>query len=379
MEVTRSSTICAALADAGERFAHLDALSAADAGRWRTVTVGELCDMVHAASRGLEAMGLRPATVVPVFAASSVEQTAAELAAVHAGAVTAPLPARAPMCAVAALARRWPVDLAVVDSNLAIVLVRRVLGPVKIVVLGGATPPGEGVITWEDALALGRRASSWGQRTAADAAVGMCPGDPAAVIATRAPDDAPVVVSHRGIAAAEHLARCLETRPGDRLVVCVDPEASSEVWALKWHALVTGATRYLLPPAQDITAALRQVRPTVFAADSCGWEELADVVRTALAQRNGELDEARAVGLEVARLSPAETPTETVARYAAVASALAGVRALVGLDECRAALALGQLPADVDALFRSVGLPIRTRVNSPRQVSQLTSVRASGL
>jgi len=159
---------------------------------------------------------------------------------------------------------------------------------------------------------------------------------------------------------------------GDRQISYLPSAHIADRWASHYLALATGMQVTSVADARELSAVLPQVRPTVWGAVPRVWEKLKASIEARIetepdAARAAATRDAIAVGVRKVRAEQAAIcgtgsgpDTELLASHRlADERVLAGIRALIGLDELRWAVC-GAAPISIETIefFAALGLPI---------------------
>lgn len=367
-EVVRGQTVATAFRDRVRRRPDAVALREKDGEGWRELTWAAYADQACRLAAALGGLGIgrgdrvalmmrnRPefhvadvavvllgATPISIYNSSSAEQV--RYLAGHCGAVAAILEGEAFLTRVAEARDGLPAlrEVVVIDE------------PV------GGFPAG--VHAWADLLATD-------PLDLEQAATTVQPSDLATVIYTSGTTGPPkgVMLDHENVAwTVECLRRCLEgiSTEGRRLVSYLPMAHIAERMTSHYQGITLGYEVTTCPEPGQVSPYFAEVHPEVVFAVPRIWEKMHAGVMATLAadpDRKAQLDAALGVGLKVSdhRARDEDLPDDLRAAWEKVdAQGLSFVRAVLGLDQCIAALSgAASLSVEIFDFFRGLGVPI---------------------
>ncbi len=178
-----------------------------------------------------------------------------------------------------------------------------------------------------------------------------------------------VMLSHRNILwTVESLLECIgwtrEQLVGKRMVSYLPMAHIAERMTSHYQGLVGGYEVTTCPDPSQIAAYLREVKPNIFFGVPRVVEKIYAGVNAALAadpEKAKQFDEAveAAIPIVEARTWDKATPEQEETYRFLDEVAFAGVRGLVGLDDCDLAITgAAPLPAEILQWFRAIGVPM---------------------
>jgi long-chain acyl-CoA synthetase len=338
-----------------------------DGAGWRSWTFGEYADRVARVTAGFQALGLRPGDRVVLMMRNIPEFHVFDLAANFCGATAISIYNSSSADQVQYLAGHSKARLGVVED----------MGYLeRFLKVRGELPDLEqlGILHDPDGLApddVFRAAALLDAEPIdlADAAPLSHPDDLATIIYTSGTTGPPkgVMITHANVAwTVESLRRCfnIEQFAGKRLVSYLPMAHIAERMTSHYQQAFVGFEVTTCPDPGQIGAYLREVRPHIVFGVPRVWEKIHAGVMAALA---AEPDKAAQFASAVDAAVPISealdwdraTPEQLGMWKALDEGGFAGVRSLIGLDECIVAITgAAPIPAEVLRWYRAVGVPL---------------------
>jgi long-chain acyl-CoA synthetase len=363
------ATLCTALAETAERHGRLPALNWREAAGWRSLSWAGYREQVRLAAYGLQAHGFTGGGFAVLLCGPRPEAGIADMACVHAGGTAVSLYPTFGEQQLTEVCHRTQATLAVVENPLAFERLNRIRGYLPglrlAVLLEGASEVNEDwVLSWEEILESGasaaRRAPGdfdrWWKPVAPDhlLTISFSSGSTGVLKG--------VMHTHRSVLwQAESMRRADPSPAGARTLAQGSlARAGVRFWD-HYLPICSGWNVHFGAPTQSLPERLAEVRPQRVFADHKIWERmyasLSSAVAAGGADAAGALESGRRV--EAAHQAGGTLSPELVAEYEAGETARSGLRAGLGLDECRSAVSSGgPLAVEILALLSSAGVPL---------------------
>ncbi|QYJ04421.1 AMP-dependent synthetase/ligase [Nocardioides panacisoli] len=340
---------------------------------WRTVTWRELRERVLDLAAAFVAAGVRPGDRVAIMASNRIEHVVADLAAVHAGAVSMSIYNTLSADQVSYVAGHAEPSLVVLETDDHVGRWEAALdasGSVRQVVVIDTAPRGQRFVPWDTAVAEGaaRRAEDTDELQAR--IDGLSPDDPLTILYTSGTTGNPkgVVLTHHNVLYECACSLRVAANTDDLVFLSYLPFAHIAERILGMYIpQVSGGEVHLIADPAQLLGALGEVRPTRFFGVPRVWEKIRTGISAKLAaeqdpEKKAQAEQAFAVGLEYVEAQEyGNTPSpELEARFRAVDEGLLGLlRAMLGLDRCEwAASAAAPMPLEVAKFFAGLGMRI---------------------
>jgi long-chain acyl-CoA synthetase len=349
-------------------------------GSWRDKTLAEYRESVRDAALGLASIGFVPGEFGLVMASNRPEHGVGDLGIIHARGASVTLYNTLAPDQVAWIAEHCGATVAIVETEEHLEKFRKVrhqLPRLRTIVTLDADPAGdEGVIRWTDLLARGAEAAAADPGAFDRAWRQLEPDDLLSLIYTSGTTGTPkgVMYSHHNVL---WTAEAIRRHWGDdmlgssRLISYLPLAHVSERFTSHWgpiwqglHVDTPGSITFC-PDMTQLLGYLQEVRPTVFVGVPRVWEKFQTAIRAGLAAQPEEVRAAVARAMDAGRTAAelrhagAEVPAELAAGVTASAPVFAGIRAKLGLDECKLAVTTtAPTPLDLELFWAGVGLPL---------------------
>jgi long-chain acyl-CoA synthetase len=301
-------TLCSELARTVELHGDLEALTWKAGGERQAMTWRDYRERVREVSLGLRKLGLERGGFALVLTGNRPEHVVACQGIMHAlGTPVALYDALAP-AQVAYIANHCEATVAVVEADLLHVLlqIRAELPNLRHVVVCGPTDelePSDGLIGWDDLLAIGRAEHERDPLAFESAVLDAAPDDLATVIYTSGTTGPPkgVMLTHR-FALCWVEAWSLRTRamPGDRIVSYLPLAHCTSQWLTQWQSTVCATVTHFCADPSQLVPTLREVRPTWFLGVPRIWEKLRTAITASVG--HGSSNGLDAIGLDRCRV-----------------------------------------------------------------------------
>ncbi len=341
---------------------------------WRTVTWTQLRDRALDLAALFVEAGVAPGDRVAIMASNRIEHVVADLAAMHAGAVSMSIYNTLSPEQVSFVAGHSEPSVVVLETADHVARWQQALdasGSVrKVVVIDADLPAGERFVGWQDALDAGAAYRAGAETELQQRVDAISPDDPLTILYTSGTTGKPkgVVLSHHSV--LYECACSLRVADPDQELVFISylPFAHIAERTLGLYVPMTrGGEIHLIADPAQLLGALGEVHPTRFFGVPRVWEKIKTGISAKLAaetdpEKKAQVDQALAVGLEYVEAQEfGSTPSpELQARFEAVDGALLGfLRSLLGLDRCEwAASAAAPMPIEVARFFAGLGMRI---------------------
>jgi long-subunit acyl-CoA synthetase (AMP-forming) len=363
-------------------------------GTWTAMTWRDYRQAVAEVAAGLTAAGFGRRECALILSRNRPEPHVADLAVQAAGGIPVSLHTTHLAEQIAEVANHCEATVIFVEDEF-VHVAEQIRGTVPslrtIVVLGDhARAPEKWAITWDELRAAGAPSAGDPEELLASAAQLIGPDDLATLIYTSGTTGKPrgVMLSQQNIrwviAAGFH---DMPPSTGERFISFLPLATVGGRMVDLWgHVVLGGAVISFCPDPARLFEYAREVRPTLLLAVPAVWEELYRDL-TLLIEREPD-DGKRAtvhrclqVGRQLARLREAkqEVPAELAAMVERVRPVLTSIRALFGLDQCRAAVSGGApIDAEVIQFFQALGLPMTASWGMTELTSAVTSGGPTG-
>ncbi|MFZ2503912.1 MAG: AMP-binding protein [Nocardioides sp.] len=370
MSRTLPEALAEVVAQIGEHAAYSDKVGIEGAG-WRTLTWSQLREQALDLAAGLVDIGVQPGDRVAIMARNRNEHVVADLAAVHAGAVSISIYLTFSPDQLGAVAAHAEPTVAIVEGSreLALWAEAGALGvgsSVRHVVM---MDPGTDTSAWsfERLGEVGRaaRATDPEPLQARIDSIGM--DDPATILYTSGSTGAPkgVLVSHANVWFAAVGKGDPTINPGPPTIAYLPYAHITERVLGMYIPQTTGWQPHQVGP-EEVYDALLEVRPLLFFGVPRVWEKLAARIEGALAayppEQRPDVEAALAAGeayVAGQQTGHTMTPEIKAAFAAADAAHLKALRATVGLDNVIWAAAGGApLPVPVSTFLARLGIAL---------------------
>ncbi|MEN8114579.1 MAG: long-chain fatty acid--CoA ligase [Actinomycetota bacterium] len=261
-----------------------------DAG-WVTTSWRDYADEVEAVAKSLIALGVEAGSPVAILGANTPEWVAFDVAAMAVGAMPAGIyPTSSPEeCAYVINHSRSPVLLVQNEVQLAKILEKRaeMEGLEHIVLMKGASSHAEGVLTWDEFLALGEDVdiAEVDRRLAA-----LGPRDGATLIYTSGTTGPPkaVLLPHEALTSTvDSVIQIYDVDINDISISYLPLSHIAEQIMSILGPAATGHTVHFEPDIYRLADSIKEVRPTVFFAVPRVWEKFHTGVEEKLGEASG--------------------------------------------------------------------------------------------
>ncbi|WP_432838435.1 fatty acid--CoA ligase FadD11 [Dactylosporangium sp. CA-092794] len=356
----RPTTYC----EAFQRIAAVDpdAIALRTVGGGQTVTWRQYADEVRGVAAGLSALGVGRSDTVALMMANRLEFYPLEVGAQHVGATSFSVYNTLAAEQLAQVLGNAGAKVVMCEAQ----YVERIRGcgaPVQQLVCVDGRP--EGTITVDELIAGGSPDFDFDAAWRA-----VRPDDVLTLIYTSGTTGEPkgVEMTHENLLFELYaLGEVLPVEFGDRTTSFLPSAHIADRVAALYFQETMGTQITVVPDARQISAALADCRPAIWASVPRVWEKLRAGVLAAVA---AEPDDARRQGTQwalgvaartaAAGLSGSPLPAELAAEYAkADELVLSALRARLGLDRLRWAVSgAAPIPKEVLAFFRGLGVPI---------------------
>ena len=341
------------------------AMKARRDGRWHATTWREYREQARRVARGYIALGLQPGDGVSIIGFNRPEWFLADIGAILAGGVPAGIYTTSTAAQCHYITEHADCSIAVAENPAQLAKLKEIrprLPGLKALVLMTGNESGEGVVTWEQLLALGAAQPE----AALDARIAaQRPDDACTLIYTSGTTGNPkaVMITHDNITFMGQTLKALYRLGPDDAVISYLPLSHIAEQVVTMHGpLATGACTSFAQSMEQLGDDLREVRPTLFVAVPRVWEKIEEKMVAAGASspplRRRIAAWARKVGLaggyadQQGRSRPLAYPLADRLVYSKV-------RARLGLDRCRvAASSAAPIAKSTLEFFLSLGIPI---------------------
>jgi len=368
-------TIASAFADTveaqGDNPAYSDKVGVEGDG-WRTLSWRELRESGLQLAAALVELGVQPGDRVAIMATNRIEHVLADVAAMHAGAISVSIyntlsPDQVSYVAGNSAPSVVFLDVAEHVERWAQALTE--IKPLAVVVMDENARTGE-AITWTELVDRGRAARPESVAEVDRRWRAITPQQPVTFVYTSGTTGNPkaVVLSHRNVIFEAASTDKTANTEGEHVALSYLPYAHVAERVLGIYLpQIRGAHLYLIADPKLLVGALGQVRPTRFFGVPRVWEKIQTGIQGLLAMESDEakkqaVADAMAVGLEyVESLQYGNTTSpELRARFeASDATVLTPMKAMLGLDRVTwAGSASAPMPLETARFFAGLGFSI---------------------
>jgi long-chain acyl-CoA synthetase len=364
---TAGQTVASLFRDTVRAMPEQVALRAKDGEGWRELTYAQYADQACRLAAALGALGVTRGDRVVLMMRNRPEFHVADIAVVLLGATPISIYNSSSEEQVRYLAGHCNASFAILEDEgflHRMLSVRAALPSLREIVV--IEPPAagmpEGVTAWSDLIA--------GEPGDLDSLASIAqPSDLATVIYTSGTTGPPkgVMIDHANVAWTVKCGRELLSDvdvEGARLVSYLPMAHIAERNVTHYFGVAFGYEVTTCPEPGKVAQYLPEVRPRVFFGVPRVWEKIhAGIMATVGADpvRGAQLEAALGIGLNAAncRARGEELPAELAAAFSEADVGLGAVRALLGLDQCLAAIS-GAAPIAVEIFdfFRGLGVPL---------------------
>jgi long-chain acyl-CoA synthetase len=355
----------------GDAPAYSDKIGIEGAG-WRTLSWRELRETALDLACALVDLGVQPGDRVAIMASNRLEHLLADIAAMHAGAVTMSIYNTLSRSQVAYVASHSEPAVAVLETADHVARWSQAVdeGSVgRLVVIDGDAAP-EDALTWDQLLERGRETRQQHEDEVERRWRAITPDQPATILYTSGTTGNPkgVVISHGNVLFEVESGNRTAGIEGESVGVSYLPYAHIAERVLSLYIpQVDGGHVHLIGDPSQLVGALGEVRPNRFFGVPRVWEKIQTGISGLLAMETDEqkkqaVADAMAVGLEyVESLQYGEqTSPELQERYDAVAAAvLTPMKSMLGLERVTwAGSASAPMPLETAKFFAGLGMCI---------------------
>jgi len=341
------------------------AMKAKRNGQWHATTWREYREQARCVARGFIALGLQKGDGVSIIGFNRPEWFLADIGAILAGGVPAGIYTTSTAAQCHFITEHADCAIAVAENAEQLAKLKEIrprLPKLKALVLMTGSDTGEGVVTWEELLALGAAHPE----VVLDARIAaQQPDDVCTLIYTSGTTGNPkaVMITHDNITfMAEILSGLYQLGPDDAVISYLPLSHIAEQVVAIHSPLAAGGCTSFAESMERLGENLREVRPTLFVAVPRVWEKIEEKMLAAGAAstplRRKIAAWARALGLaagyadQQGRSRPLLYPLADKLVYAKV-------RERLGLDRCRvAATSAAPIAKSTLEFFLSLGIPI---------------------
>ncbi len=367
-------TVITALETAAAEFGERPALAERSAGGWETTSWRDYRDAIFRAAAGFVHLGVVPGTGLAILSGNRPEWAIADLAAIAAGAIpTGIFVTNTPeQCAYVLDHTEATVAIADnLDAVAKLVAARGGAPRLRTIVVfdldesaqSAATADLPATVSWRRLLDLGAKA---GEGLVQERVAAQREDDVATLIYTSGTTGSPkgVELTHRNLVWTAWCGayETIRMNAADRQLSYLPLAHIAEQMLTLHLPLQHGGCTYFVDALDRVSAALREVRPTIFFAVPRVWEKLQSAILKAMSEspplRRRLLGWARAKALAAGYAAQRGEPVGLAARIAD-RLVLGKVRAKLGLHRVRhAASAAAPISLGTLEFFLSLGVPI---------------------
>ncbi|MEO3788085.1 long-chain fatty acid--CoA ligase [Actinocorallia sp. B10E7] len=363
-------TICGVLRDTAETYGDLPAYTDLNGP---TLTWSEVRERALEIAAGYIALGLEPGEVVSLMISNRSEHILADLGAMHAGGVPSTVYATLAPDQVQYIADNSGAVIAVLEGKDQLGRWQPILDQLprlrKVIVINDV-PEGDLYLSWDDFLALGRKAITERAAEVEARHEAIKPTDALTILYTSGTTGNPkgVIITHQMAMYEGECSSATSGLPDHNVGVSYLPFAHIADRVVSYYLAIGRASHiYFCPDPTQLTAMLREVRPNAFFGVPRIWEKVMAGIQAFLSQESDQakkagIEAAMAVGREyvAAREAGGSPSQELAAKFAAMDEAvLSKIRGLLGLDRVVHAMsAAAPLPIEVARFFSGLGIAI---------------------
>jgi long-chain acyl-CoA synthetase len=355
----------------GDAPAYSDKVGIEGAG-WRTLSWRELRETALDLACALVDLGVQPGDRVAIMASNRLEHVLADIAAMHAGAVTMSIYNTLSRSQVAYVAGHSEPAVAVLESADHVARWAQAVeeGSVGQVVVMDEEAATDGAITWDQLLERGRATRQQHQDEVDRRWRATTLDQPATILYTSGTTGNPkgVVISHGNVLFEVESGNRTAGVEGETIGVSYLPYAHIAERILSLYIpQVDGGHTHLIGDPSQLVGALGEVRPNRFFGVPRVWEKIQTGIAGLLAMETDEqkkqaVADAMRVGLEYVESQQygEQTSAELQARFDAVdAAVLTPMKSMLGLERVTwAGSASAPMPLETAKFFAGLGLCI---------------------
>ena len=363
-------TVCTIFADAVRNWPDRTALRWKRDGEWRQLTWREYGDQVAAATLALRDLGFGPGQFGLIMARNVPEHVIADLAIVHAGGAAISVYNTLAPEQLEYVANHSEATVAFVEDEAFLnkFLAIRASAPhlQRIVLVRGNAP--EGVISWDDFMAKGRKAYEADPKAFEATWRPVGPEDTLSLIYTSGTTGPPkgVTYSHNNVLWTMEACRRLLNSEGDVLISYLPLAHVAERFTSQWNGIYLGREVYFCPDPNELLPYLLEARPTLFVGVPRVWEKLMSGIQAGIAAEPDEGKRQMAQGALSAAITAYKlrrdgqpVPPELAAGVERAQPLFNVLRAKVGLDRCTTPItSTAPCRPEVHEFWAALGLPL---------------------
>ncbi|MDQ6710646.1 MAG: long-chain fatty acid--CoA ligase [Candidatus Dormibacteraeota bacterium] len=365
-------TVPALFQQTAKRRADAPALFFKAGQRWVPISWTEYARAVARLANALLSEGLQPGERVAIWSANRPQWQIADLAIMHAGAVTVAVYQTLADDQVKYLLHHSSSKVLIVEERRLfdqVAAMRSELPELRrVILIEGQTPEIEGwAITWEDALKRGDEFGRGRPGLLTSRWQAVQPGDMASLIYTSGTTGTPkaAVLTHRNLTwTSDSTMRCLPGEASDRTLSYLPLAHVLERVVSHMRQLCTGCEVYFCPSVDQVMMMVREVRPTYFTSVPRLWEKIYAGIRDKMDKVTGPRRVLRDWALMTAAQRAAaydrgRPPSPLVQAQWNLADRIvfSKIRQAIGLDQVKLCIS-GSAPVSPDMLRFFYGLGI---------------------